>query len=155
MAAVAYIASLSPHISFWLFNSSLSRGCIRLINTALELFYDCEEMQMGSREKPRCPCQFCLLSISCLPICLSLFIMFLFLSIFFFQALPQHDNGLSLLLSLQFPLPHPSYVSISSGLRARNVTLALRDRAILIGGHHSLSFSLPLFVSFLSFYLFG
>lgn len=74
---------------------------------------------------------------------------------FFFQALPQHDNGLSLLLSLQFPLPHPSYVSISSGLRARNVTLALRDRAILIGGHHSLSFSLPLFVSFLSFYLFG
>lgn len=71
-------------------------------------------------------------SSACFPFTAFLFVCLYLLCYYFlsiFSALPQHDNGLSLLLSLQFPLPHPSYVSISSGLRARNVTLAWRDRA--------------------------
>lgn len=71
-------------------------------------------------------------SSACFPFPAFLFVCLYLLCYYFlsiFSALPQHDNGLSLLLSLQFPLPHPSYVSISSGLRARNVTLVRRDRA--------------------------
>ncbi len=103
-------------------------------------------------------------SSACFPFPAFLFVC-LYLLCYYFSALPQHDNGLSLLLSLRFPLPHPSYVSISSGLRARNVTLAWRDRAAALrfdwrtslNQFHSVSlllcpFSLCLS---LSFYLFG